>query len=609
MGSWFSSPSPFVKYPSVYATELGEEAVPSNIRTYDYVIVGGGVAACVLARRLTDDPKISVLMIEAGKSHMGHLFSRMPATFPKLFKSDLDWNYTTTNQVNVDNRSMYWPAGKVIGGGSMINALIYQRPCADDIKEWAKLGAIGWDWENDFKTYLVKSEKYTPHPQRPNADASHRGDSGLWSTTHPDRHPLSARFVDACEQIGIPRIDDTTRPEGPLGATYISSWIDPKGERSSAAHAYLTPDVLQRPNLTVALETTVTRILFSTTSGIPRAIGVELAQGPDRPVYQVNARREVLCCAGAIKTPQILMLSGIGPKGELERLDIPVVKELQAVGRNLCDHLMVTAPFRAKPGTVDPLATPIGGIMPMLRWLLTGGGPFAMLTGQSYAFVKSTDTSLPFDRDVNEPVKCVDTSAGRASPDIEYIVAPMMFLSHGFISAPPRTNFCTIATVLLRPQSTGTITLKSANIWDGPDINPNYLSVDSDMDTFVRAFRLSLRIGRSRPLVDHLLLKDDIAESDSIYFPGDANPDKVTDEALRRYIKRTTETLYHPMCTARIGHSSADSVVNHEFRVHGVSGLRVIDASVLPSPFPGHTCATVIAFAEKASDFLKGTVY
>ncbi|KAF8582835.1 GMC oxidoreductase [Ramaria rubella] len=607
MGSSFSSQSPFVKNPSVYATEVQEKKNPSQVRVYDYIIVGGGPAACVLAHRLTEDPTTSVLLIEAGKGYQGHLFSKIPLTFAKTFKTEIDWGYLTTKQEKADGRSFYWPAGKVLGGGSMVNALMYQRPCEDDIKEWVRLGANDWEWEGDFKQYLNKAEKYTLHPSRPNTDSSHRGNAGNWQTSHPDHLPISGKFLDACERIGIPKIMDTSRPQGPLGASFVSAFIDKKGQRSSAAHAYLTPAVLKRVNLTVAVETTVTRILFSTLSGTPHATGVELTRGPGMPLYQANVRREVLCCAGAIKTPQILTLSGIGPTEDLERLGIPVVRELEAVGRNLCDHLVATVGFRAKRGTtLDPLVTPKGGIMPMLRWLLTGRGPFATLTGQAYAFVKSTDPTLPFDKDPSDHAKVMDVSAGNASPDIEYIIAPVSFKAHEYVQGPA-TYTCTIGTILLRPQSAGTLTLKSANIWDGADINPNYFTAENDMVTLVRGVRLSLRMARSPPLAEQLLLKDDAEDSNDLYFPGDANPDTISDEVLRRYISSTAETLYHPMCTARIGRSPTDSVVNHELRVHGVSNLRIIDASVFPAPFPGHPCATIIALGEKVADMLKAT--
>ncbi|KAF8527489.1 GMC oxidoreductase [Hysterangium stoloniferum] len=606
MGSLFSSP--FITDPSVYATKVeAVKTTSSEIRTYDYVIIGGGPAACVLAHRLTEDPTVMVLVIEAGKGHKGHLNSQIPAGFGKLFKSAIDWNYSTTTQANAGDRSLYWPSGKVLGGGSMINAMMYQRPTPDDIEEWAKLGATGWTWD-EFKKYLLKAEKYTLNPERPNAYSALRGKAGLWLTRHPERAPVSTDFVNACDNIGIPKTDDISGTDGALCATHVSAWIDPKGQRSSVAHAYLTDAVLQRPNLTIAIETTVTRIIFSESSETPEAVGVELTKGFNAPHYQVNARREVLCCAGAIKTPQILTLSGIGPKSELNRLGIPAVKVLDAVGKNLHDHLVSTVTYRAKPGTsMEPLLTPIGGILPLLQWLSTGRGPFTSLVGQAFAFCKTTNQSLPMDQFSSNPTKVVDASAGNASPDLELILAPVGFVNHGFTPAPPGHEVVTLAVVLLRPMSSGSITLKTRNLWDGANIDPNYLSEDNDIKGLVKGIRLSMRIARTSPLVENLLLADDVENSDDYYFPGHAHPDKVTDEALENFIRKETQTLYHPMCTARIGLSPEDSVVDQELRVHGVSRLRIIDASVFPAPFAGHTCVPVVGLAEKAADMLKST--
>ncbi|KIJ54380.1 GMC oxidoreductase [Sphaerobolus stellatus SS14] len=609
MGVLFSSP--FISNPAKYAIKVQEDSEldSSSIPSYDYVIVGGGAAACVLAHRLTEDFAVTVLMIEAGEDRSNSLLHQAPALWTKTFKTPGDWGFVTTPQPGLSGRSDYWPAGKGIGGSSTISAMMYQRPCADDINEWVGLGAAGWGWEEVLK-YLNKAEKYTLHPSKPNEFASHRGSDGFWKTRHLDHLPIAERYLDACDKIGIRKIDDINGPNGPLGATFVSAFVDNNIERSSVANAYLTKEVLKRPNLEVATQTYVTRIItepiVSSGEFSHKAIGVELAKSADSPVFRVNAKREVLCCAGAVMTPQILTASGIGPTSELERLKITVVKPLEAVGQNLYDHPCIPVAFKAKPGsTFDFLNQSFYSLKALLQYLLFRRGPLTMLVGQSFAFIKSTDTSLPVDKDPSQPVKLQDATSGMASPDLEIIGVPIAFRNHGFIPGPAGDSVFTIASVLLRPLSHGSITLKSSNIWDGANIDPRYFSHENDMKVLVKSVRLSLRIARASSLADQLLLTNDKYDVEDWYHPGHTDPDEVTDEELAEFIRRHSQTLYHPMGTARMGQSPTDSVVNPQLRVHGIANLRVIDASIFPAPLAGHTSAAVIAVAEKASDIIK----
>ncbi|KZT01772.1 GMC oxidoreductase [Laetiporus sulphureus 93-53] len=541
--------------PTQYATLIGERSRDGeNYRQYDYVVVGGGTAGCVLASRLSEDRNSTVLLLEAGRSHEGNLLSRIPLAYTKMFKTAVDWDFQTTPQEAMSGKQVYWPQVKILGGTSAINSLVHQYCAKENFDEWVKLGGEGWSFDDH------KAENYTASAQFPNKNS--HGTNGI---------------------------------------------LDPKGQRNSTAVAYLTNGVLSRPKLIVGVNVEVEKIIFSQEQdSTTRAIGVELSTAADGPRYRVNATREVILSAGFISTPQILMLSGIGPAEGLSRFNIPVVKELPAVGRNMSDHISCgPLRFRAKPAyTWDRYNATFSGAVAMMKWLLTGKGPLSSMGTSMAAFIRSDDRSLPFGSKASENLPVKDLTSGPNTPDIELVWAPFVFVNFGFTPPPPGASGITTSAVALRPESTGTITLRSGSVWDKPLIDGNYFASKSDMNIVVRGTRLLMRMARTEPLASVLDLKAHSTDKDDIFWPGDADPDKITDEELKEWISGNASPFFHPVSTARMGRSAETSVVDAKLGMHGVAGLRVVDASVFPSQLSGHPAAAVIAVVEKAADMI-----
>lgn len=338
---------------------------------------------------------------------------------------------------------------------------------AADFDHWAKeLGCTGWSYR-DIVPYMRKSEKFTPNPNRPPINVEHRGDTGPWQTGYSWLTEIGEKgFLGGCEEVGIPMSEDINTPKGTLGATRFQSFIDSKGQRSSAATAYLPQEVLNRPNLDVAINVRVSRIIFDQTLAAhkePVAIGVEVAKSKDGPLFDVCANCEVLLCGGSVNTPQLLLLSGIGSREELSRFSIPVVKESNAVGQNLKDHFCTSSILaKAKPGfTLDYLASDIKAIPSLVRWLVTGGGPLTSNIGETACFLRSVDPPFPVSSE-----KPIDNTSGGKGPDIEVIGGPLCFLHHGEETAPPNTNIFSLVPIGLRPMSKGYVALKSRSVWD-----------------------------------------------------------------------------------------------------------------------------------------------
>ncbi|KZS95254.1 GMC oxidoreductase [Sistotremastrum niveocremeum HHB9708] len=580
---------------------------------YDFIIVGAGAAGCVLANRLSEDPAVSVLLVEAGKSHLDELKSKIPMTFPQIFKTPQDWAYETIPQRNVKDRSFFWPRGKILGGSTSLNAMMYHHCAPSDYDEWTG-DAPGWSYEA-MRPYFRKAENYAGHELHTDVDLSHRGAGGLWQTRHAPRIDICNDCLQSCRNVGIPYNSDFNTPNGTLGCNHITSFLDPKGHRSSAATAYLSPILNTRPNLHIVTMTTTTRLIFSPLSAVPTVMGIEVARTPvpgkepSSERWIINARREVILSSGSINTPQLLMLSGIGPKVDLDKVGIPLVKHLAAVGQNLYDHVVSGGiSFRAaKPGTtLDYLANPANTLLPMAQWLLTGTGPLTHMVGSGAAFIRTDDPTLPLGSKASQTAETTDETSGKNAPDIELIWMPLAFLDHGFKAAPPGTEVFTLTATLLRPKSSGSLTLTSADPFEKPRIDANYFADDNDMKVLIKGVRLCLRVARSQPLFSRLDLRSDNTDMNDVFWLGDADPDKVTDEELREWLLRNVETLYHPTSTARMGSSPETSVVSPTLRVHGVDNLRIVDASILPYQISGHTTAPVIALAERAADIIKG---
>lgn len=430
------------------------------------VIVGAGAAGCVLASKLSEDPDVTVLLLEAGGSNAGILEARVPLLFGKLFHSEHDWDYNTVEQPGLAYRRLYWPRGKLLGGSTSINAMMYHHGSKSDYDEWAnEKGCKGWAYE-DLAPYFRRMENFTANPQRPAISLEHRGKGGPWQTGYSTLAPMvEDGFLPACQEAGIPAIEDVNTAAGTLGVSRFQTFIDPKGQRSSMATAFLTPEVLKRPNLYVAVHAHATRVLYDRMdeNKEPAAIGVEfMTKRGAAERYEVHAKREVILSGGTINTAQLLLLSGIGPAAELQALGIPVVKDNDAVGRNLKDHLCPSGiMLRSKTtATYDYLNNDIKAIPSLLRWLVTGGGPLASNVGEAAAFFRSVDHPSPATKTENMPK---NYSSGGVGPDVEVLGAPSAFIHHGEEHAPPGTGIFSLGPTGLRPQSSGTITLKSAD--------------------------------------------------------------------------------------------------------------------------------------------------
>ncbi|KZT60497.1 GMC oxidoreductase [Calocera cornea HHB12733] len=599
MGFLFSKPSPLRAFPY-----LSTPAAPEG---WDIILIGAGPAGCVLANRLSEGGKLRVLLVEAGGDDSKETLTQIPATWARNLWSAIDWQYYTTPQANMDGRSLFWPRGKLLGGSSSINALIYHHGAPADFDAWAAGGAEGWAYK-DLAPYFIKSETHTPHTAHADIDLQHRGSSGPWHTSFSPATPIMGAYIAAAQQVGIPYIPDLNTPQGTVGVTQLSTFVDRKGHRSSGATAYLTPDVLARDNLTVLTGTRCLRVLLKDT----RAVGVELASESDHAqTKQVFIREggEVVLCAGAINTPQLLMLSGLGPREGLEKAGVEVVRELPQVGKNLQDHLQTCIPIRTHPGhSLDWLAlSPLRSLPHLLRWMMGWGG---LLTGNGAevaAFCRVDDPRFKLDTPAAGPYT---SNAHPGAPDIEIVAAPVSFVNHGRFKAPWMRGI-TIDPYLLQPRSKGWVGLRSKDPWEYPVIEPNYFADPSDLQCLVRGVRLALRIARSPPLVGSLDLrpgghpntyKD---REEEVYGMGDCREEELADGEIEQWVKRNAETIYHPCCTARIGKSAQDSVVDTQLRVHGIDRLRVCDASVFPRIVSGHTTAPVIAVSEKAAEIIR----
>ncbi|HEY6893924.1 MAG TPA: GMC oxidoreductase [Rhodanobacteraceae bacterium] len=496
---------------------------------FDYIIVGGGSAGCVLAARLSEQPDATVLLLEAGGRDAKQEI-HVPAGWPKLLKSEVDWAFTTASQPELGTRSLYWPRGKVLGGSSSINALIFTRGNRRDFGDFDRVETL----------FQRVEEAIGPSDAAPG-------------------HQLSRAFVEGCIAAGIPRNSGGFNGDEQEGAGFFHVSVR-NGKRSSAAAAYLKP-AASRPNLTVRTGTSALRIVVD--AGRAGAV----VCGGGGVTETIRARREIIVASGAIKSPHLLLLSGIGSADDLRGHGIAVVRDLPGVGRNLQDHLMGGVVHECtQPVTMDDAGT----VKDIVQYLLTRRGRLRSNLAEAGAFVK------------------VDSSATR--PDIELIFAPVFYMNHGFDN--PKGYGFSIGAVLQHPHSTGSISLQSASPADAPRIAPNYLADARDLATLVAGVKLARRVAQGRPF--------DAYRGRELW-PG---PDATSDEAIAAQVRATAETLYHPIGTCRMG-TDPMAVVGPDFRVHGVDGLRVVDASVLPDHITGHPNAVVMMLAERAAEAIK----
>jgi choline dehydrogenase len=514
---------------------------------HDYVIVGAGSAGCALAARLSEDASVTVALLEAGGPDDSSEI-HVPAAFPKLFKTDYDWDYSTAGQPELDGRELYWPRGRMLGGSSSLNAMMWVRGHYDDYDEW---DLPGWSYE-DVVPYFKRAEGRV---------GSNKGD--VYGTSGPvtiseQRSPneTTRAFLDACAAAGLKRLPELN---GPSNEGYAQTPVSQRrGRRCSAADAYLRP-ARRRRNLTVVTGAQVSRVVIED----GRATGVEY--GGER----VAARREVVLAAGAIGSPHLLMLSGVGDPGHLRDVGVEPVVERPEVGRHLQDHLSVAVVRRCPKDVTLASAESLPNVV---RYLLARRGPFTSNVGEAVVFTRS--------------------GPSLHAPDLELIFAPVPYIAHGL--APPDGHGVTVGVVLLQPESAGRITLASADPAAPPVIDPAYLTGESDLRRLVHGVR------RAEELLAADALKPYVGDVMEPYVGAD------DDEALARYVREHAETLYHPTGTCRMG-ADEDSVVDPDLRVRGVEGLRVADVSVLPRITRGHTNAPAIMIGEKAADLVRTT--
>ena len=510
---------------------------------HDIVVVGAGTGGCVLASRLTENPDLSVLLIEAGPRSR-KLEIKIPAAFSKLYRTEVDWGDSTTPQGELDGREIVFPRGRMLGGSAAMNAMMVLRGHPADYDAWAANGCPGWSW-NDVEPAFARSAE-GPFPLAQQREPS----------------VLTEAFVHAAQVVGIPFTDDLNAEDNAgVGFVPVSQR---RGRRFSVLDGYLK-QARRRPNLTVVTGALVTRVLLHN----GRAVGVAYRlHGEDEVEEEALAETEVVLCAGAIGTPHLLQLSGIGPRAVLDAAGVEVLHEHAGVGANLLDHLANGLLVKTKG--VETLAS-AESLRNLANWAIRGQGPLTSNLGEAVAFLR-TRPDIP-------------------APDLELLFAPVLFEEEGL--KQPTEHGLTLAVVLLRPKSVGSVTLRSADPRVPPAIDPRYLTDPSGQDvaTILHGLRLARRVLSQEPLAGFV---------DGEILPG---PDARSDDDLRAHIRQLSQTLYHPAGTCRMG-SDPLAVVDPALRVRGIEGLRVADASVIPELPSGHTNWPTVMIAERAADLI-----
>lgn len=528
---------------------------------FDYIVVGAGSAGAVLASRLSEDPSVRVLLLEAGPKDSS-FWIHLPIGYGKtMWSTKYNWCFHTDPDPNMNGRRIYWPRGKTLGGSSSINGLIYIRGQHEDYDAWAAAGNTGWS-AKEVLPYFIKSE----YNER-GASKYHGGEGPLRVSDIADKNSLIERFIAGAEELGVPRTDDFNGAQQ-LGAGYyqLTTW---KGWRWSTAKGYLKP-ARSRANLVVETEAQATQIIMNGT----RAVGVRYRKdgksGHDVDAY---ADREVLLSAGAILSPQLLQLSGIGPAELLRKHGIPVVVDLPGVGENLQDHLQIRLTFESsEPTTNDALNSLFGQAKLGWQWLTRRSGPLAVGINQGGCFMRA----LPEES---------------ATPDIQFHVATLSADMAGG-KVHDFSGF-TLSVCQLRPESRGHIRIRSRDPFEPPEMQPNYLSTDLDRRTNVAAVRAARAIAASQAMAPWVVRE---------VKPG---PAAQSDEDILAFCREAGATIFHPSGTCAMGiDPKQGAVLDTRLRVHGVQGLRVVDCSAMPTLVSGNTNAPVVMMAEKAVDMI-----
>jgi choline dehydrogenase len=530
---------------------------------FDYIVVGAGSAGCVLAQRLTDGGRHRVLLLEAGGSER-RFWLQVPIGYGKSFYDPrVNWMYRTEPEPALAGRAGYWPRGKVLGGSSSINAMVFVRGQHEDFDAWRALGNPGWGWADVLPYFRTMEDS----ARGPDAWRGRGGPLAVADVT-PDLHPLCEAFLRAGVETGLPRNADFNGVTQEGVGCYEITVRD--GRRMSAARAYLRP-AMQRANLRVETGAHATRILFDGT----RATGVAYVRGG--AACTARAAREVIVCAGAINSPQLLQLSGIGPAAHLGALGLPVVLDNPNVGQHLQDHLCIDYLYRSRVATLnDELRPWHGKLRAGLRYLATRRGPLALSVNQAGGFVRSRP--------------------GFTRPNLQLYFSPLSYTrapagKRPLMSPDPFPGFL-LSAQPCRPESRGHLELKSADPFAAPRIVPNSLATERDLEEMVEGATLLRKLAAAPALA---------AVIDVELSPGRA---VATREQLIEDIRQRSSTVFHPVGTCRMGPDPRQAVVDPRLRVHGIRTLRVVDASIFPALTSGNTNAPVIMVAEKAADLI-----
>ncbi|MGR3615682.1 MAG: GMC family oxidoreductase [Paracoccaceae bacterium] len=525
---------------------------------FDFVIVGAGSAGCALANRLSENGRFTVALLEAGPRDLNPWIHVPVGYFRTMGNAGTDWQYRTQADDGIAGRSIPWPRGRVLGGSSSINGLLYVRGQPQDFDGWAQLGCTGWSWDGVLP-YFKRSETW----KGPNGTDLRGTDGPLSVQTSRLSRDIVDHWIDAAVSAGYKRAEDYNG-EDQEGVGHFQLTMK-GGRRCSSAVAYLNP-ARGRKNLEIITNAQTEKVVIE--DGCAAAVRARIKG----EMTDIRARREIILSAGAIGSPQILMLSGVGDPDQMRPHGIKVNAELKGVGKNLQDHLQARPIFKTDLSTINiETDSMFKQAMIGLQYMLTQTGPMTMAASLGTGFLK-TDERLE-------------------TPDIQFHIQP--FSADNAVEGPHPFSAFTASVLQLRPESAGHLSLTSANMDDHPEIHPNYLSTDTDCRTIVRGIQVARRIAQYEPLKSHVTEE---------YAPG-ADVAYDDEDGTLDWARHTAVTIYHPTGTCKMG-TDAMAVVDARLRVHGIKGLRVADASIMPRIVSGNTNAPAIMIGEKASDLV-----